>query len=729
LNKNMGKLTFRFFVVAIILLSTFLRFYNLDLRPFHHDEGVNSSFLLTLIKSGTYEYNPENFHGPLLYYITYIPMTIFGLKSSIIKVDRMELGDISFRLAPAFFGLVLVILFLALRSWLGASGVIAAMVITAISPSFLFYSRYNIHEIYLMVFTLLAFITGYYFFKTGKNIYIYLSFISLALMFTLKETAIVSSGIWGLSFITTVLIQKVFIDKNKISEVAKTIFEPLKSKIHAIIFITGFIVIILTFYMMFKNPSGLAEKSVNFWYISLLTKGLSTIAFILIFSFFFEKLRKRTLHIILGSILFMVIISIFFSSLFTYSKGIASFFVAFEKWLLSGTVESQHTKSFFYFLQIMFKFESPILLFGILGLILLDKRKDPVLIFTSSWVVLAFSINSAIPYKTPWLVLNLLLPMILLAAKFIEYLISNFQTKFIKAIFTVISILIIIRNGYASIDVSFINYDKDDREIVYVQTLRDIKKLSEKTLELTKKFNGDSTKINYLSPDEWPLPWYFRDLTYVSYCKTVTDQPDAPIIIAKKDQSRDLESKLKNRYKKEDYTLRPGVDLVLYYQDPGGVLFSDEYIFKQPVQVETSKLKLGLKAQVFSNTDFSGNVIAEKVDTLIDFSYDTEDQKPYKSPFSIVWTGYIYAPEDGNYTFITESDDGSYIYLNNKIIVDNGGVHGTERKQTEVYLQKGYYNFNVRYFDNYFGAIMKLKWIPKGGSEEFISSNNMFYSE
>ncbi|MBU1628331.1 TIGR03663 family protein, partial [bacterium] len=401
MSTDFAKKIYLVIILIIILTSFFLRIYHLANRPFHHDEGVNSSFLLALIKDSTYNYNPENFHGPLLYYLSYIPISIFGLKTSLIQVDNPELADVSFRLAPAFFGLMIVVLMLSLSSWLERYGTIAAMILTALSPSYLFYSRYNIHEIYLITFTLLAFISGYHFWKSGKNIFIYMSFISLALIFTLKETAIITLAIWAISLCTTSIIHYLLNNEKKISDAGKELWNKIIKKIINPIPIAGIVITIFTTYMVFSSHGKLAEKAEISWFFALVTKGVSFLTIFLLASFFFAKLRNKTKQILLGSIVFFIIISIFFSSLFTYSKGIASFFIAFEKWMSTGTVESQHTKTFFYYLKIMLEFESPILFLSLLGMIFSMQQKDPVMIFTTVWAILAFIINSAIPYKTP----------------------------------------------------------------------------------------------------------------------------------------------------------------------------------------------------------------------------------------------------------------------------------------------------------------------------------------
>ena len=40
--------------------------------PLHHDEGVNGNFLVTLVREGKYVYDPQNYHGPTLYYFSAI---------------------------------------------------------------------------------------------------------------------------------------------------------------------------------------------------------------------------------------------------------------------------------------------------------------------------------------------------------------------------------------------------------------------------------------------------------------------------------------------------------------------------------------------------------------------------------------------------------------------------------------------------------------------------------
>ena len=64
---------------VITFLAVAMRFYELGMKPLHHDEGVNGFFLTNLFRDGAYKYDPANYHGPTLYYISLAFAKVFGL--------------------------------------------------------------------------------------------------------------------------------------------------------------------------------------------------------------------------------------------------------------------------------------------------------------------------------------------------------------------------------------------------------------------------------------------------------------------------------------------------------------------------------------------------------------------------------------------------------------------------------------------------------------------------
>jgi len=384
--------------------------------------------------------------------------------------------------------------------------------------------------------------------------------------------------------------------------------------------------------------------------------------------------------------------------------------------------QSEHTKPFFYFLSILLTVESPILFLGILGIIFDCRRNEPVMVFVSLWTVMIIVVYSLIPYKTPWLVLNLILPLSLLAGKFIESLRNTLASTLSRTAVALIILLIMAQFAWASVNLSFVNYDNDDHKLVYVQSVRDTRNLVRRIMQLTAHYSGRKTQLLVTSPDHWPLPWYLRKMSYILWYEQVARPlPFAHIIIARQDQEFTLENRLKGTYEKEHYQLRPGVWVTLYYHVDDST-FREVYRFTKPVfqAAEKKNLKPGLRASVFSNSLFSGKPTLETIDTRINFAYHRDEQKPCHAPFSVIWSGYLFVPESGNYRLITESDDGSWIYVNGTLVVDNGGEHPIQRKERTAYLEKGYHWLVVKYFDQYFGAIMRLKWQRPGQNEEIL---------
>ncbi len=127
---------------AVMTVAALLRLYMPELNPLHHDEGVNGFFLTALLRQGKYVYDPANYHGPSLYYITLPFVAIFGLKTFVI------------RLVPILFGLGTVWLVLCLRRYIGAIGALVAAALIAVSPGAVYNSRYFIHESLFLFFTL-----------------------------------------------------------------------------------------------------------------------------------------------------------------------------------------------------------------------------------------------------------------------------------------------------------------------------------------------------------------------------------------------------------------------------------------------------------------------------------------------------------------------------------------------------------------------------------------------
>ena len=66
--------------------------------------------------------------------------------------------------------------------------------------------------------------------------------------------------------------------------------------------------------------------------------------------------------------------------------------------------------------------------------------------------------------------------------------------------------------------------------------------------------------------------------------------------------------------------------------------------------------------------------------------------------------------EGGEFTFQTGSDDGSRLWVNDVMVVDNWGMHGTVYKEGTIKLAKGYHHISVHMFENGGGATAYANW-------------------
>ena len=83
--------------------------------------------------------------------------------------------------------------------------------------------------------------------------------------------------------------------------------------------------------------------------------------------------------------------------------------------------------------------------------------------------------------------------------------------------------------------------------------------------------------------------------------------------------------------------------------------------------------------------------------------------------------------KDGIYTFFTDSDDGSMLYIDDEEIVNNDGNHGNVEKSGKAALKKGYHKIKVLYFDSGGGNSLKVsyatgRWKERSDTSGFIIS-------
>lgn len=161
----------------------------------HHDEANQAVRTGILLETGTYQYDPEDHHGPTLYYVS-LPLARFTAGR-----DFSKTTELTFRLVPALFGVALVPMLFFLRRGLTIPALAFAGLLTAVSPAMVYYSRFYIQEMLLVFFTFGAIVSGWLYFSRPSAGRAALAGICLGLMFATKETSVLAyfSGAVGLA--------------------------------------------------------------------------------------------------------------------------------------------------------------------------------------------------------------------------------------------------------------------------------------------------------------------------------------------------------------------------------------------------------------------------------------------------------------------------------------------------------------------------------------------------
>ncbi|HEY6013358.1 MAG TPA: flippase activity-associated protein Agl23 [Candidatus Limnocylindrales bacterium] len=506
----------RFFIPAalvILLVAAAIRLPELALNPFHHDEGVNGFFTTNLVRDGTYTYDPANYHGPTLYYFALVSEILFGLTTE------------AMRLVPALFGILLVALVFPLRRYLGPVVTLTAAALLALSPAEVYVSRYFIHEMLVASLSLALVVAAIFYLDRREPRFLLAGAVAAALLFATKETGIITVAV----LLIAVVIAHVYVGLRHPQPRQGRRERPVPRR--QSVWIDGVEYRAATD----SRPGG---GNTPIWQSGIPTE-----------------------HVAGAAVIFLVIYVLLYSSFFTnFPKGLTDSLATFTIWAQHG--ESTQVQPFTRYLEWMIPLDLPILLLGVAGgLIVAIRARDRLSVTIGLWAAGITTAYSLIQYKTPWIVVNMLIPLALLAGLAIAELWRS-RLRVAAPVLVVVALAV---SGYQAVDLNFNRYDDQTEAYVYVHSTRDMLSLIDE-IEATaaRAGTGKETGIVFVTPDYWPLPWYFRDYPRAGFFGQIVDTQEA-MIVANVTQEAELAPKLAGRYDLvRQYNLRPGVDLALY---------------------------------------------------------------------------------------------------------------------------------------------------------------------
>ena len=90
--------------------------------------------------------------------------------------------------------------------------------------------------------------------------------------------------------------------------------------------------------------------------------------------------------------------------------------------------------------------------------------------------------------------------------------------------------------------------------------------------------------------------------------------------------------------------------------------------------------------------------------------------------FGLQYRGYIDVPEQGIYSFYLTSDDGSALYIDDKKVINNDGLHSAVERSGEIALEKGLHHFSLDFIEGGGGYTLRLLYSLKNGQPQNIPS-------
>jgi len=151
-----------------------------------------------------------------------------------------------------------------------------------------------------------------------------------------------------------------------------------------------------------------------------------------------------------------------------------------------------------------------------------------------------------------------------------------------------------------------------------------------------------------------------------------------------------------------------------------------------PAKVNQRQLAPGLRYAYYEGAfsdsipDFAG---LEPLRSGVALSSDPDSIEHRKDHFAIAYEGYVEVPKDGVYTFYTRSDDGSQVFIQGELVVDNDGSHSARTRRGNIALQPGKHPIRVAYFEDFLGETLEVGYEAAGVPRQRLPFHKMYHKK
>ena len=631
-------------LISILLVTAFLHFSLLNVRPPHHDEGVFGFFVDQIRERGFYKYDPTNYHGPLHYYIMFISQTIFGR-----SIVSLRLPDVLISILSVYW--------LALFSpFVGRRAALISALAMALSPGLIYFGGFAFQEAFQVFYTILILWGLLGLWHEGTKKYLWAIGIGFTLNFLTKETYIIHIGCFILAWIALVIFEK---------------FSP-------------------------SAPFQIAK----------------------------QKWTNKDLFWVI--IAFFALVIFFYSGTFlNFTKqALTDLLQPYTAWYKTGFKGGGHDKPFIYWANLMLRYEQISLLGFLACLKYLRPLSNRWIRYIAIYGIGVFLAYSIIPYKTTWCIINMLWPFYFVFGYTVDKLI---ETKF-KVLVSGVTVTLFIISAIIACKLNYIDNTNAKEPYVYVQTYNEYKKATDPLFKLVKQ---DPSKYritgNALLSSYWPIPWILNDFTMIGYYGMDISPAnyDADFLLVEQARINEAEENLQNQYFTDSLRIHSA-------QNPSKVYFNSETfkdIFTGRIPDFMSlKPGEGLLAIYYpGNAEWKGMPLKKSQAGRIDFYVD-ERSTPLPPPFSVELVGEINVPSS-NVTLILYSDDGGYVEIDGKRVIEDLGSHGEHAQAAVIKNMQGWRKIKIGGYDVWGYYVLRLKWVDANGSEVSVPVSALRFNE
>jgi len=364
-----------------------------------------------------------------------------------------ELNETVLRAVTALAGLALALMPLALARGLGRGAALAAALFSAISPALVFYSRYYIPEMLLALFSFAAILCGWRYMERPRAVWAVLFGAAAGLAYATKETAVIALAAMVVALVA--------------SGGAGGLHERLKDN---------------TAEPLPRGRASIEWRS--YWVHALFALAAGAVVALLLFG----------------------------------PAGLIDSFRGYAQYVSRAAHDPLHRHSPFYYLHLTAWFhegsgpvwtEAAILVFGLAGAVLARRGLAR---FLAVYALTTAVCYSAIPYKTPWCLVQFWQPLAVLAGVGAARVLAVRRLRAPAAVFLVLACGHLAWQAGATTR----EYAADPRNpYVYAHTGRDVFLIRDRVAALRA---AGAQRVQILSSRNlWPLPWYMRGWSGVEW--------------------------------------------------------------------------------------------------------------------------------------------------------------------------------------------------------------------